>query len=50
MSPILLKIFVEVVEGTYFVAAGSSTKRNLKINDALVEHDFVVITEDEEDK
>jgi len=44
MSPILLKIFVEIVEGTYYVAAGSSTKRNLKINDALAEHEFFVIT------
>lgn len=50
MSPILLRTFVEIIEGTYNVANHASVKRKLKVADQLVEFEFQVVAQAEEEK
>ena len=47
MSPILLKTFVDILDGTYSIEAGNSIK--LKVKETQVEYEFFVVTEEEKE-
>ena len=47
MSPILLKTFVDILDGTYNIETGNSIK--LKVKETQIEYEFFVVTEEEKE-